>query len=174
MSKFLYKQNREWLDIWGGIPSPTTDLDEILPELNTTYKVVSPFEFFKAWMEYKDESNVLLLHYSDVFNSKRKYIKKIADFIGVEISEEGLNQVESRTSVAWMKKNNNRYRHLAGPNKDISMLGDVNMVRSGGIGDGNKGLTKSQKEIIREMGIYELGPELFELMEKGFERSYNE
>ena len=131
------------MDIWGGIPSPTTDLDEILPELNTTYKVVSPFEFFKAWMEYKDESNVLLLHYSDVFNSKRKYIKKIADFIGVEISEEGLNQVESRTSVAWMKKNNNRYRHLAGPNKDISMLGDVNMVRSGGIGGGNKGLTKS-------------------------------
>jgi hypothetical protein len=41
--------------------------------------------------EYRNDSNVLLLHYANVRNDLKGSVAKIADFVGVELTPEELD-----------------------------------------------------------------------------------
>lgn len=167
-SRFAGKHLPSWFELWGGIPPLVDDVDEVIDSQLGRFEMMAPIPFFKEWYEYKDDPNVLLLHYADVFKDQNKYIRLIADFIGLkDITEEGFREVERRTTVEFMKSHNHRYTHIAGRNRNTSLLSADALVRKGGIGTSKRGMTEEQSKRIHEIALEYLGPNLTNLLEHG-------
>lgn len=63
------------------------------------------FEFFKTWFEVaKRNENVLMTHHEDMVNNRENYIRKIADFSGVNLTKEHLDSILEQTSFDYMKE----------------------------------------------------------------------
>ena len=176
VTKFVPTHSEKWYRYWGNYPRVNVTVDLMIEKAKTSMHNFLVFHFFQTWYEYKDEPNVLLLHYSDVFKDQRKYVKKIADFIGVSsITEEALDEVLERVSVQFMKKRNDKYRHLAGRNQDLYLLKDPRelggLVREGGVNKSKKAFTEEQLTAIHRIGVDTLGQEMAKTLELGFDAS---
>ena len=66
-----------------------------------------------------------------------------------------------------MKNHNDRYRHLAGYNKDLPLLEPDGLVRKGGIGTSTSEMTEENRKIIHEYTLEVLGPKLTHVLEHG-------
>lgn len=133
------------------MPFPNNSIDFQINIMRTVGKNISPFRFYKYWSEYKDLPNVLFLHYSDVFKSQEHYIKQVAAFIGVDITESEMAEVIKRTSIDFMKSRNDKYRHKFGKNNDKFIL-QSGVINKGGVGSGKAKLTESQKQKLFNLG----------------------
>lgn len=101
------------------------------------------FGYVKKWWPYRNDPNVLLLHYSDVRRDLKGYIAKIARFLEVELTEEELEIITERCSIEHMRKVN-KFKYLMPLNTD-KRVWDVNtdtilksgtLVNKGEIGKG--------------------------------------
>lgn len=153
---------------------PEVTIDDIVGSLDSLYKSTSPILFFDAWYEYKDDPNVLFIHYSDLFKNQEKYVKMIADFIGIkDLPEEALQKVLRRTSLPFMKQKNDRYVGMTGRDQSISMLKKVKeggkLIRKGGVGTGRMMMSPETSQKLYEIGLKTLGKEKLKILEDGFE-----
>ena len=101
------------------------------------------FGYVKKWWPYRNDPNVLLLHYSDVRRDLKGYIAKIARFLEVELTEEELEIITERCSIEHMRKVN-KFKYLMPLNTD-KRVWDVNtdtilksgtLVNKGEVGKG--------------------------------------
>lgn len=60
--------------------------------------------YVKSWWPYRNDPNVILLHYSDVRKDLKGSVAKIAKFLDVKLSSSELNTVVNRCSIEHMKK----------------------------------------------------------------------
>jgi len=60
--------------------------------------------YVKSWWPYRDDQNVLLLHYSDVRMDLKGNVAKIANFLEVYLSPSELDVVVDRCSMDHMRK----------------------------------------------------------------------
>ena len=174
--KFVETHGDEWSKVWGNFPKFSAEFDTLLEMLNTTrLKDAFVHNFFKSWYELKDQENVLVLHYTNVFKNPRKYLKIIADFIGIrDITEEGLNIVEKRTSIDFMRNRNEKYRYQILPSKmyilkDPKEIGGKGLIKRGGVNKTRDILTADQMSLLHQFGVNSIGRELVDLLENGFE-----
>ncbi len=58
----------------------------------------------QSWWDYRHLGNFLLLHYADMIADPQREIRCIADFLEIEISNEGLAQVVQDTSLEAMRQ----------------------------------------------------------------------
>jgi len=101
------------------------------------------FGYVKKWWPYRNDANVLLLHYSNVRRDLRGYVEKIASFLGVVLTEEELVVVTERCSIDHMKKAN-KFNYLMPLNTDKrhwdvgngTILNSGTLVNKGEIGSG--------------------------------------
>ncbi|XP_070538359.1 sulfotransferase 1C4-like [Ptychodera flava] len=63
-------------------------------------------EFIKAWYPYKDEPWFLWTRYEELKKDPKGSIKKIAEFLGKNLTEEQLNEIVRITGFEYMKKAN--------------------------------------------------------------------
>uniref|UniRef100_H2YSR0 Sulfotransferase n=1 Tax=Ciona savignyi TaxID=51511 RepID=H2YSR0_CIOSA len=92
-----------------------------------------------TWHEHRNDENVLFVVYEDMKKDPAKQIKRIADFLEVEISKEDILKVAEATSFQTMKKDTN------------SILKDMNFFRKGQVGDWKNHFTVAQSERIDSM-----------------------
>lgn len=59
----------------------------------------------KTWWEYRDLPNILFVHYNDLLNDSKGEIKRIADFLGIQITDEALQAVVNAVTFANVKAN---------------------------------------------------------------------
>jgi aryl sulfotransferase len=62
------------------------------------------FENVKSWFDRKDKSNVLIVHYDDLINNRRKMIKEISIFLNVKLEDSVISHIDKITSFNYMKK----------------------------------------------------------------------
>jgi hypothetical protein len=101
------------------------------------------FGYVKKWWPYRNDPNVLLLHYSNIRRDLRGHVAKIAQFLDVALTEEELDVVAERCSIEHMKKVN-KFDYLMPLNTDKGLwdvakdtvINSGMMIKDGEIGKG--------------------------------------
>lgn len=99
--------------------------------------------YVKKWWPYRDDPNVILLHYSDVRKDLKGHVKKIAKFLEVDLSGSELDTVTQRCGIDHMKKVN-KFNYLMPLNQDKGkwdaekdhVIASGALVRKGGVKTG--------------------------------------
>ena len=71
------------------------------------YPYWSNLHCVKTWWEYRHLSNILFVHYADLLNDRKGQIKRIADFLDIDVTPEYLGKATEEASFDSMKKKGN-------------------------------------------------------------------
>ncbi|XP_070538202.1 sulfotransferase 1 family member D1-like [Ptychodera flava] len=121
------------------------------------HTVYGPYpEFLKAWYEYKDEPWFLFMRYEDLKKTPKESIKKIAKFLGKDLTDDQLNKAVRVTSFDYMKKANETVK-----GRDFYLRPTGVWQRKGVVGDWRNRFTVAQNEAfekyyygrMKELGI---------------------
>ncbi|KAL3810783.1 hypothetical protein ACHAXA_006427 [Cyclostephanos tholiformis] len=137
--------------LWGGFPpnypddayggdDPPAIVRDLLPggNLQDLY-----WGYVKKWWPYRNDPNVMLLHYTDVRRDLRGHVAKLASFLEVELTEGELDAITERCGMEHMKKVN-KFDYKMPLNTDVGLwdvdkdriLDEGKIFRDGGIGTG--------------------------------------
>jgi hypothetical protein len=154
MVPFFDNHSNEFRKLWGNFPPVWSDtpeeeaskmMNDLLPGgiLGHLY-----FEYVNEWWKARNEKNVLLLHYSDAKKDLKGTVKKIADFYGMKLNKEELNNVVEKCSFEHMKKNKNLFNYQIPLNKNFkgTLMKPGKMIRKGSIGDGKVGFSEQERD----------------------------
>ncbi len=151
---FLNKHSDAWYELWG---MPREALCR--PDFPSFYSDVidangmqgAIFGFLAAWWSLRNEPNVLFLHFSDMKSDHQGSIRKIAEFIGEELTEEQWANVLEFTSFPWMKANEGKFEACTA--SEIPILNSGAMIRKGVVGEARMdGMTEKIARHLREVG----------------------
>jgi len=108
------------------------------------------FEHVASWWSRRNDPDVLLLRYEDLKADAAGGIRRIAQFMGIGVSEERLHQIVNETSFAAMKESQRKDI----PHRIFKALGVVKGmtgVRKGIVGDSKSHFSSVQREeLLRE------------------------
>ena len=76
------------------------------------------FGYVKKWWPYRNDPNVLLMHYADVRKDLKGHVSKLAKFLDVELTESELETVTERCGIDHMKEKADQLRYLMPLNTD--------------------------------------------------------
>ena len=68
------------------------------------YPYWSNLHCVKTWWEYRHLPNILFVHYSDLLRDRKGQIKRIADFLDIDVTPEYLEKASREASFEAMKK----------------------------------------------------------------------
>ena len=109
---FFAKHNPEFLE-WFGVRSenwrqpdfPTFFEKVILPRK----MLQSRFTFIRSWWQYRNEKNVMILHFADMKADHEGSVRKIAKFLNIEPTEDEWSRILEYTSFPWMKAHEEKF-----------------------------------------------------------------
>lgn len=125
---------------------------------NSSFGVLSPWQFILNWIPHKSDSNVLWLHYEDLVKNLSLCIEKCAEFIGVKLKEDELKRICTFCSFDYMSSHKEKFS--GGELLDALMTlsqhsGDIwqsqmGMVRTDGgqVGQGEKLMPTAMKAFV--------------------------
>mmetsp|Transcript_34905 Transcript_34905/g.56962 ORF Transcript_34905/g.56962 Transcript_34905/m.56962 type:complete len:376 (-) Transcript_34905:248-1375(-) len=147
MNLFYSSFTQEFRNMWGGWPGDAVkgaDPPQAVKDLLPGGPIESfHFGYAKGWWPYRNDPNVLLLHYTDARKDLKGHVAKIAKFLEVDLTKVELETVTERCSLEHMKKVN-RFRYKMPLNQDKGMW-DVDksclivsgaLTNTGGVGTG--------------------------------------
>ena len=79
------------------------------PNEREGYPFWSSFRHAQTWWEIRDWPNILFVHYNDLKKDIRGQMKEIADFLGIEVKEEVLDQLVKNVHIDNMRKKGDLY-----------------------------------------------------------------
>jgi len=155
LTPFFQKHTDEFRKLWGGFPPPGKD--DLNEEARDRLQQVMPggmfahlyFKYVNSWWEYKDASNVLLMHYSDAVKDLEGTVDKIADFYGVSLNKKEKATVVEKCSFPYMKKHKHmfNYKLPLNPNFKGTVMENGAIVRKGVNGDGKVMFTEEEQAL---------------------------
>ncbi|GFR08225.1 hypothetical protein TNCT_453331 [Trichonephila clavata] len=133
------------------------DFDQMFEEfLSNDIEYGRYFEHVLSFAAHKNDDNLLLISYENLFNNRKEGYLRIAKFLGEDyyqslVNDEALlNRVLENTSFDYMKKNLQFvHPNPKEPSKDT--VKTVNFFRKGGVGDGKSKLSPDQIKRIRQL-----------------------
>jgi len=153
MYPFIRAHTAEWFSLWG------MDKQEFLPPDMDAYfeafgKTMMPgalFGFVAAWWPLRHESNVLLMHFSDMKRDHEGSVRKIAEFLGFEPTPAQWTGVLEYTSFPWMKRHERKFEiQKIAP---VPILDSGAMVRKGKSGAAREdGVTPQMSAELKTLG----------------------
>lgn len=150
---FFANHTQDFKKMWGGFP-PT------FPDFNANFKFFTEDQpgfyhgYAAHWWSYRNDPNVLLLHYNDLKQDIKGSLRKIANFVGVQVPESAWPLIEDKVSLKWMKENEDIFKYyIDTPAYKGTVLSEEkgSMIRQGGIGDGKKKLSPEQEAVWEKM-----------------------
>lgn len=155
LKAFMAKHSPDFLKWWGA-PAEAFEF----PDVDSFYQGVCKgagfdvglFTFVKEWMERRGESNVMMIHYSDMVKDHEGSIKKIADFLGYgPYTDQEWADILELTSFSWMKKHEMKFE--AKTIWEVPALMNGAMMRQGSFGLARKeGISEEVAKEIRGRG----------------------
>lgn len=115
--------------------------------LNGRVLYKSWFKNVFEWYKRADKTNVLFVSYSDLKNNFEQTVKAIADFIEIDLYPDKLNQVVSRCSFEFMKKNEEKFDAIT----ELLLQQGIKrnaFIREGKEGAGIESITDEQKKLF--------------------------
>nr|XP_056719796.1 sulfotransferase 1C2-like [Euleptes europaea] len=113
------------------------------------------FDHVRGWWEAKDRHPILYLHYEDMKEDPAREIQKVAQFLGIEVTEPVLKRIVQHTAFESMKTN-----PMANYSTIPSLILDQTVspfLRKGTVGDWKEHFTVAQSERLDEVCARELG-----------------
>lgn len=120
------------------------------------------FDHVHGWLSMREHDNFLLLSYEELKRDLRNTVKKISQFLGVELGQEAIESVLKNCSFQAMKNNNmSNYSFV---DDSIMNTKEFPMIRKGVTGDWKNHLTVAQAETfdkVYQEKMKDLPSELF-------------
>ncbi|XP_063800873.1 sulfotransferase 1 family member D1-like [Pseudophryne corroboree] len=102
----------------------------------------------KGWWEKKNDYNILYLFYEDLKEKRKSEIRKILQFLEIEMSDDILEKIAYHTSFEEMK-NNDMVNYKTLP-KEVLDQSSTSFMRKGVVGDWKNHFTVTQNEKFDE------------------------
>jgi hypothetical protein len=103
------------------------------------------FKHVSEWWTHRNELNVLFLSYEDMLLDRKTGIQKIADFLGLDIAPEKMQDVLHKTSFEFMKMHEMKFDATIGFLHDIGMRPNE-FIRKGKTGEGKKYMSAQEEQ----------------------------
>eukprot|EP00053_Salpingoeca_punica_P007097 m.65605 g.65605 ORF g.65605 m.65605 type:complete len:452 (+) comp13998_c1_seq1:24-1379(+) len=140
---FPAMHTEEFRNMWGGFPAHHKNLQACF-DLFVPGEAVPSRCFARAWWPFRNEPNVLLLHYTNYMSHPEETIRQIADFLDIKLSDEQVAKVLNFTSFKSMKERDSAYRYHVGKHGVEHAL--HTFVRRGGLGEGKQIFTAEMQK----------------------------
>jgi hypothetical protein len=154
MHHFIAMHNESWFELWG---MPKEAMQR--PDFETFYREVLVangfqdmlFGFVASWWPFRDRANVLFLHYADMKRNHEGSLRKVANFLGFQVTEGQWRSIVEYTSFPWMKKHQHKFE--GSTLSEVPVLKSGAMVRRGKVGAANEdGMSEEIAAAIRDYG----------------------
>ena len=87
LHSFFQDHDPAFKKTWGGFPPVGGDVEAVVCDLLPGGNLDSLFfHYVKAWWPFRDDKNVLMLHYSDMVKDLDGLVRKLAAFLEVSFS----------------------------------------------------------------------------------------
>ena len=133
---------------------PDLDLEEYIHKTFLGQKDYNWFKYSKEWFNNKKKFNILYLRYENLINNKETEIRRIADFLNINLTDEVLTRTLECSSFDFMKQHEKKFG-LQPPEKVKKFVFDE-FIRKGKVGEGNQVISEKQKELINERYVKEV------------------
>jgi len=158
---FVAKHRDQFRQAWGGFPPEYPDLDsaakDVLPGGNSESLY---FPYVKSWWAFRNEPNVLLMHYTDMVNDLDGMVRKLSAFLGVDLSPGQAEAVKTKCSFQHMKENSNQFDYILPLNLEMGTVIKASQFVNQGKSDGGtgakSGLSAETTHLIEEALATEL------------------
>lgn len=163
MTDFYSSHTDEFRKLWGGFPPDISGGDPSAEEPPAAVKDMLPpgpmaeiyFGYVKKWWEFRNDPNVLYLHYADVRNDLKGHVTKLAKFLDVDLNENELNVVTKRCGIEHMSGIPDKFVYHMPLNLDKGMWDAEkdSIVKSGGMvnkGELGKGKAKFHPQVVEQ------------------------
>jgi aryl sulfotransferase len=101
-------------------PRPIPPVDDIHGFFASWLDSGALFHFMTTYWKYRDQPNVLFVHYDDLKENTEKEVRRIAGFLGIAIEEAHLPGILERVSFDWMRNHGEQ-------------IGDFDQLFTGGV-----------------------------------------
>lgn len=129
----------------GNFDGSFSDIIDTLRDGNFPYG--DPIEYVADWWKFKDNPNILFVHYEDMKKHLKTSIKKVSKFLEVIIEDEYVDEIVKNTTFEAMKVNDaTNYSSEESFNLSISPF-----MRKGVVGDWKNYFTNEQSEFIDKL-----------------------
>lgn len=171
---FCNSINQDFKNMWGGFPpflsSPREAFQMFAIDVPQFF-----FEYTREWWHFRHEKNVLLLHFADLKNDLNGNVRKLANFLEFDISEDIFKLVMQKADFKYMKKYHQDKIRLCkcrwpGSNRTLCFHGeDGSHLKKGETGGTDKFFTGSMNNEWAELVEQHFGslPGLSEWAENG-------
>ncbi|XP_022098283.1 sulfotransferase 1C2-like [Acanthaster planci] len=110
------------------------------------------FDHVLGYWRLKDHPNVLFLKYEDLHKDLRGSIRKVAEHVGKDLSDDVIECIAEHVTFRGMKKTYGELKDSYGETKALHMTnlfgGDTTYLRKGKVGDWKNVFTVSQNELF--------------------------
>ncbi len=127
------------------------------------YNCCNLFDVVKSWWKYKNNSNVLFIHYSDLIHDLENQIIKIAEFIGADTNSLKLKEIKKHCDFYYMKQRASSIVPFGGKHMNDPRA----FFHKGAERDFKKELSKEQIKNFDKISKKELGKECSYWLETG-------
>lgn len=161
---FFESTSEEFRQMWGGFPEKSSG--DIAADAEKMLKDLLPggildhlyFKYVKEWWSFKEEPNVLLLHYADMKADLSASVAKISDFIGVQLTPTQHDIIIKKGSFSHMKAISNQFDIKLPLNSDLDcIMKSGAVIRKGQNGDGKIVFNAEQQARWKEAENKEFG-----------------
>eukprot|EP00586_Coscinodiscus_wailesii_P005151 CAMPEP_0172478536 /NCGR_PEP_ID=MMETSP1066-20121228/2560_1 /TAXON_ID=671091 /ORGANISM="Coscinodiscus wailesii, Strain CCMP2513" /LENGTH=284 /DNA_ID=CAMNT_0013238195 /DNA_START=176 /DNA_END=1030 /DNA_ORIENTATION=+ len=127
---FMEKHTDEFLNYWNVPPLKFDDFETFYNfSVNRIGLLANIFGFMAAWWPLRKNSNVLMLHFSDMKKDHEGCVRKIADFVGFEPTDEQWENILDYTSFKWMSERHGKFN--AKGISHVPILHERGLIRRG-------------------------------------------
>jgi len=187
LEPFVRSHGVEFAKMWGGFPPQAGQTVPLLKDKAYEKYVMDDMgggkselqvfltEFLAAWWPYRNQENVLFVHYANLISNSYEELGKIADFLGVKLDNSALAKVVEHTSFQYMKSHSGKFslRHVFDdfkargkmPQEVFFMAGDL--ISTGPGRDGKNDLGEHLVQRIEREVERMFGPVIARWIEKG-------
>lgn len=111
-------------------------------------------EHTNSYWELRNKPNVLLISYTELKNQPETGIRRVANTLGVNLTENELNKVIEKSSLQYMKGINHKFNPMSGVK--LPWGSEFKMIRKGETGKSSELITREQQIRIDKHFIQEL------------------
>jgi len=162
---FFDNHSEDFRKMWGGFPEKSSG--DLAKDADVNMKYMLPggllghlyFKYVKEWWSLRDEPNVLLLHYTDVKKDLSSTVKKVAEFVGVELTPEEHSKVVEKCTFAYMKERAREFDYELPLNTNFKgkVMKPGTLIHKGTNGAGKVTFNQEQQAIWKDAEEKEFG-----------------
>jgi len=195
--EFFTNHGKKFADMWGGFP-PNAGEDEQMSEKDFEQFLLGDMgggksiaeglaiDILRNWWPYRNRTNVLILHYADRISDDETQIKRMADFLNLNLTSSEIRSVADQVTYKEMKKVQEKVelRHVFDEYKDQQLIPrDVfilrtdtggSMMQRGPKRSGNDELSPRFLQKLQDILDKFLGPKALEWYKNGGRIPYEE